>query len=201
MRSTTSAGRQSLHFRWGSARTLADWSASRIASGSRPNGDPFRLRNTTSSVYAHAASTVLRDGQPTTTALLVERRLFVQASGQRYGLWPAGAIGDRLDGWAASHDLFRIGRATLRTRARLFAFLRSEPAPVMLEALYGTSIPHVNPAGIAAGRPDSPERSRQSAGGALSSSESRRTATSNERSRRSRRGSPDRAARRRGARE
>jgi type I restriction enzyme S subunit len=78
--------------------------------------------------------------------------LAIQGSGQRYGLLGrVASIGERLDGWAASHDLFRIRTADPDTRARIFAFLRSDSGHrVMLRHSYGTSIPHVNPAGIAA---------------------------------------------------
>jgi type I restriction enzyme S subunit len=78
--------------------------------------------------------------------------LAVQGSGQRYGLLGRVAyIGDRLDGWAASHDLFRIRCSDRDTRARIFTYCRSESGHrAMLRHSYGTSIPHVNPDGIAA---------------------------------------------------
>jgi type I restriction enzyme S subunit len=77
--------------------------------------------------------------------------LAVQGSGQRYGLVGRVAyIGRRLDGWASSHDLFRIRASDPTITARIFAFLRSESGHrVMLRHSYGTSIPHVNPQGIA----------------------------------------------------
>lgn len=76
--------------------------------------------------------------------------LAIQGSGQRYGLLGRAAyLGQRLDGWAASHDLFRI-RADSPAAARVFAFLRSGSGHrAMLRHSYGTSIPHVNPPGIA----------------------------------------------------
>lgn len=75
----------------------------------------------------------------------------IQGSGQRYGLLGRPAyIGKYMDGWAASHDLFRIRAQTLRETSRIYAFLRSESGHrVMLRHSYGTSIPHVNPYGIA----------------------------------------------------
>jgi type I restriction enzyme, S subunit len=78
--------------------------------------------------------------------------LAVQGSGQRYGLLGRVAhLGGRLDNWAASHDLFRIRAADAVTRARIFAYCRSESGHrSMLRHSYGTSIPHVNPGGIAA---------------------------------------------------
>lgn len=77
--------------------------------------------------------------------------LAVQGSGQRYGLvGQAAYLGRRLDGWAASHDLFRIRASDPSITARIFAFLRSDSGHrVMLRHSYGTSIPHVNPVGIA----------------------------------------------------
>jgi type I restriction enzyme S subunit len=85
--------------------------------------------------------------------------LAVQGSGQRYGLVGRVAyVGERLDGWAASHDLFRIRASDPMTRARIFAYCRSDSGHrAMLRHSYGTSIPHVNPMGISALRiPDLP---------------------------------------------
>ena len=69
-------------------------------------------------------------------------------------------IGQQLDGWAASHDLFRIVAGDPATTARIFAYLRSDVGHrAMLRHSYGTSIPHVNPSGIAADqRPAHPTR-------------------------------------------
>ena len=80
--------------------------------------------------------------------------LAVQGSGQRYGLLGRAAyVGTMLDGWAASHDLFRIRATNRETIARIFTFVRSETGRrSMLRHSYGTSIPHVNPQGIAAVR-------------------------------------------------
>lgn len=80
--------------------------------------------------------------------------LAIQGSGQRYGLLGRAAyIGRRLDGWAASHDLFRIRASDRGAIARIFAFLRCESGHrAMLRHSYGTSIPHVNPMGIGAVR-------------------------------------------------
>lgn len=77
--------------------------------------------------------------------------LAVQGSGQRYGLVGRAAyIGARMDGWSASHDLFRIRTNRPEITARIYAFLRSDPGHrAMLRHSYGTSIPHVNPTGIA----------------------------------------------------
>jgi type I restriction enzyme S subunit len=76
----------------------------------------------------------------------------IQGSGQRYGLLGRAAyIGPRLDGWTASHDLFRIRARDSSKAARIFAYLRSDVGHrSMLRHSYGTSIPHVNPQGIAA---------------------------------------------------
>lgn len=78
----------------------------------------------------------------------------IQGSGQRYGLLGRPAyIGKYMDGWAASHDLFRIRATSLQNTARIFTFLRSESGHrAMLRHSYGTSIPHVNPYGITAVR-------------------------------------------------
>lgn len=84
----------------------------------------------------------------------------IQGSGQRYGLLGRPAfLGRRLDGWAASHDLFRIRAVDELTMARLYVFLRSEAGHrAMLRHSYGTSVPHVNPDGIAEVRvPDLPD--------------------------------------------
>ena len=85
-------------------------------------------------------------------ALVHTGELAVQGSGQRYGLLGRVAyIGQQLDGWAASHDLFRIVAGDPATTARIFAYLRSDVGHrAMLRHSYGTSIPHVNPSGIAA---------------------------------------------------
>lgn len=76
----------------------------------------------------------------------------IQGSGQRYGLIGRPAyIGRYMDGWAASHDLFRIRTSSPLVTARIFSYLRSESGHrAMLRHSYGTSIPHVNPSGIAA---------------------------------------------------
>lgn len=76
----------------------------------------------------------------------------IQGSGQRYGLVGRPAyIGKYMDGWAASHDLFRIRAKSPQDAARIFAYLRSESGHrAMLRHSYGTSIPHVNPYGMAA---------------------------------------------------
>ena len=78
--------------------------------------------------------------------------LAVQGSGQRYGLLGRAAfVGKYMHGWAASHDLFRIRTGNERVTARIYAFLRSDVGRrAMLRHSYGTSIPHVNPRGIAA---------------------------------------------------
>lgn len=78
--------------------------------------------------------------------------LAVQGSGQRYGLvGQAAYIGRRMDGWACTHDLFRIRTDDSGLTARIFSYIRSAAGRRgMLRHSYGTSIPHVNPAGIAA---------------------------------------------------
>ncbi len=85
-------------------------------------------------------------------ARLKTGELLVQGSGQRYGLLGRAAyVGRRMDGWAASHDLFRIRSTNKESIARIFVFLNSESGHrSMLRHSYGTSIPHVNPRGIAA---------------------------------------------------
>lgn len=87
-------------------------------------------------------------------ARVARGELAIQGSGQRYGLvGQAAYIGERLDGWSASHDLFRIRTGNPNVTARIFAFLRSSAGRrAMLRHSYGTSIPHVNPEGIAAVR-------------------------------------------------
>lgn len=78
--------------------------------------------------------------------------LAIQGSAQRYGLLGRAAfLGQRLHGWAASHDLFRVRTGSIASTARIYAYLRSESGHrAMLRHSYGTSIPHVNPVGIAA---------------------------------------------------
>lgn len=87
-------------------------------------------------------------------ALVKAGELAIQGSGQRYGLLGKAAyVGARLDGWAASHDLFRVAAADATLAARIFTFLRTDVGHrAMLRHSYGTSIPHVNPAGIASVR-------------------------------------------------
>lgn len=87
-------------------------------------------------------------------ALVKAGELAIQGSGQRYGLLGKAAyVGVRLDGWAASHDLFRVSAADASLTARIFTFLRSDVGHrAMLRHSYGTSIPHVNPVGIASVR-------------------------------------------------
>ncbi len=87
-------------------------------------------------------------------ARVKSKDIAIQGSGQRYGLLGRPAyIGTRLDGWAASHDLFRIRASSIDCTARIYAFLRSDSGHrAMLRHSYGTSIPHVNPEGIASVR-------------------------------------------------
>ncbi len=84
-------------------------------------------------------------------AFISAGELAIQGSGQRYGLLGRAAfVGRRLDGWAASHDLFRIHLHSKVDAGRIYAFLRSEVGRrAMLRHSYGTSIPHVSPTGIA----------------------------------------------------
>ena len=109
--------------------------------------DVFRLRPVIRErLAAHVArqfGAIVRAGQ-----------LAVQGSGQRYGLLGRVAfVGERLDGWAASHDLFRLDCENPIVAAHVFAFFRSDLGRrSMLRHSYGTSIPHVNPAGIASVR-------------------------------------------------
>lgn len=107
--------------------------------------DVFRIRPTVrvqlAAHIAHAFQARVKAGD-----------LAIQGSGQRYGLLGRVAyIGSRLDGWAASHDLFRVRTGSLAHAARMVAFFRSASGRrAMLRHSYGTSIPHVNPQGIAA---------------------------------------------------
>lgn len=107
--------------------------------------DVFRTRPTVRVRLARHIATAF-------DALVHAGEIAVQGSGQRYGLLGRVAyIGQQLDGWAASHDLFRIVTGDPVKTARLFAYLRSDVGHrAMLRHSYGTSIPHVNPAGIAA---------------------------------------------------
>jgi type I restriction enzyme S subunit len=107
--------------------------------------DAFRLRATPRGYLAPYVAERLN-------AFVKVGELLVQGSGQRYGLLGRAAyIGSHLHGWAASHDLFRIRSDHSSTIARIFAFLRSEVGHrAMLRHSYGTSVPHVNPQGIAA---------------------------------------------------
>lgn len=113
--------------------------------------DVFRLRPVVRErLAAHVArqfGAVVRAGQ-----------LAVQGSGQRYGLLGRVAfVGERLEGWSASHDLFRLECRDPTVAARVFAFFRSDVGRrAMLRHSYGTSIPHVNPAGIASVRIPAP---------------------------------------------
>jgi type I restriction enzyme S subunit len=84
-------------------------------------------------------------------ALVTAGQIVVQRSGQRYGLLGRPAlIGRRLDGYAASDHLMRISPVSPEARARIFAFLRSELGRrSLLRTSYGTSIPTLNPDGLA----------------------------------------------------
>lgn len=83
--------------------------------------------------------------------LIHEGQVLVQRSGQRYGLIGRAAyVGKRCEGWAAGEDLMRVAAESHYDAARIFAFLRSDVGRrAMLRHSYGTSIPHVNPEGIA----------------------------------------------------
>ena len=78
-------------------------------------------------------------------------QLLVQRSGQRYGLLGRPAlVGRSLDGFAASEDLIRVSPTTPAAAARIFSFLRSDLGRrTLLRTSYGTSIPHLNPDGVA----------------------------------------------------
>lgn len=93
--------------------------------------------------------------------LIKAHQILVQRSGQRYGLvgWPA-YVASRMNGWAASEHLMRITLSNERDIARIFAFLRSESGHrTLLRSSYGTSIPELNPEGLAAVKvPSMPEK-------------------------------------------
>jgi len=84
-------------------------------------------------------------------AFVTAGQIVVQRSGQRYGLLGRPAlIGGRLDGYAASDHLMRISPESSEARARIFAFLRSEVGRrSLVRTSYGTSIPTLNPEGLA----------------------------------------------------
>ncbi len=84
---------------------------------------------------------------------LVERgQILVQRSGQRYGLLGRPALVTQwMDGWATSEDLLNITLHSKEDIASVFAFLRSDVGRrAVLRSSYGTSIPHLNPDGLAA---------------------------------------------------
>jgi type I restriction enzyme S subunit len=83
---------------------------------------------------------------------LIERgQVLVQRSGQRYGLLGRPAfVGRRMHGWSVTEDLMRISLDALADTARVFAFLASDVGRRrLLRTSYGTSIPHLNPDGLA----------------------------------------------------
>lgn len=93
--------------------------------------------------------------------LIKEHQILVQRSGQRYGLIGRPAyVGKHMNGWAASEHLMRITLSNERNVARVFAFLRSELGHrTLLRSSYGTSIPELNPEGLAAVKvPSMPEK-------------------------------------------
>jgi type I restriction enzyme, S subunit len=93
--------------------------------------------------------------------LIKEHQILVQRSGQRYGLIGRPAyVGSRMNGWAASEHLMRITLSNDRDVARVFAFLCSESGHrTLLRSSYGTSIPELNPEGLAAIKvPQMPDR-------------------------------------------
>jgi hypothetical protein len=55
-----------------------------------------------------------------------------------------------MDGWAASEDLIVVTPPDARAGSRIFAFLLSKLGRrQLLRTSYGTSIPHLNPEGVA----------------------------------------------------
>lgn len=125
--------------------------------------DIFKLRPTS---RTHIAKFIAEQFD----ACVKRGQLAVQGSGSRSGLIGRVAyIGARMDGWAASHDLFRIAASDAADIARIFAFLTAESGHrIMLKHSYGTAIPHVNPQGIAALRiPSLPQQLVEGAARAL----------------------------------
>ena len=106
--------------------------------------DVFQLR-------PEARSRLRSDEATRSEALIQAGQILVQRSGQRYGLLGRPAyVGERLDGWAASEDLIRVTPHDPMSVGALFALLRSEAGRRCLIAQsYGTSIPHINPEGVA----------------------------------------------------
>ncbi len=80
-----------------------------------------------------------------------EGQVLVQRSGQRYGLLGRPAyVGRRLDGWAASEHLMTVTTPSKEHAAWIFSFLRGEAGRrTVLRHSYGTSIPELNPEGLA----------------------------------------------------
>jgi len=93
----------------------------------------------------------VKRGVPFVSGFVTAGQIVVQRSGQRYGLLGRPAlIGGRLDGYAASDHLMRISPESSEARARIFAFLRSEVGRrSLVRTSYGTSIPTLNPEGLA----------------------------------------------------
>ena len=77
--------------------------------------------------------------------------ILVQRSGQRYGMFGRPAVvSSPMAGWAASEDLIRVRTRDETARARILAYLMSGVGRRrLLKTSYGTSIPHLNPDGVA----------------------------------------------------
>jgi type I restriction enzyme S subunit len=106
--------------------------------------DVFQLR-------PEARSRLRSDEAVRSGAVIEVGQILVQRSGQRYGLLGRPAyVGKRLDSWAASEDLIRIKPHDPVSVGSFFAFLGSEAGQrQLIGQSYGTSIPHINPEGIA----------------------------------------------------
>lgn len=142
-------------------RALAGTSLGSVARVSRPGivkrifverGTPFvsgidvfqhrpTFRQRIMTAEANRASTWVRSGQ-----------ILIQRGGQRYGLLGRPAmVTRRMNGWSASEDLIRIDLRDSHDVPWVFAYLRSESGRRQtLRHSYGTSIPKLNEAGVAA---------------------------------------------------
>jgi type I restriction enzyme S subunit len=149
------------HTGWAAeGRNLKGERLSSLAEVSRPGiikrlfaerGTPFVSGVDVFQLRPEARSRLRSDEAVKSGAVIEAAQILVQRSGQRYGLLGRPAyVGKRLDGWAGSEDLVRITSRDPALVGRLFAFLRSEAGRrQLISQSYGTSIPHINPEGVA----------------------------------------------------
>lgn len=163
------------HIGWAATPVLPGTPLNELATVGRPGiirrvaaerGVPFVSGIDVYQVRPEARQRIVRRDAIAVGALVTEGTVVVQRSGQRYGLLGRPAyIGRRLDGFACSEDLIRVGTSDRAVAARIVAFLSSERGRrTILRHSYGTSIPHLNPNGVGAVQlPDLPDHHSRAA--------------------------------------